>query len=328
MDAPSSHSDAPTVSVVICAYTDLRWAVLVDAVESALAQAPAPLEVLLVIDHNDALLARATAQLGGRITVLPNEQEHGLSGARNTGTEHARGDVVAFLDDDACARPGWLAALTRDFADPRVIGTGGIAVPQWQVTRPDWFPDEFLWVVGCSYRGLPETAAPIRNPLGANMAFRRALCLQVGGFAHGIGRVGRLPLGCEETELAIRLRAAAGDEATILQVPGAIVDHMVDVDRTRWRYFRERCWSEGISKALVAASVGREPALASERAYALRTLPVGVLRGLRDTLRGDLGGLRRALVVVAGLAITTAGFARGSLTILLRGRGQAPERPA
>lgn len=328
MDAQTPQLDAPTVSVVICAYSDLRWSLLVDAVTSALGQEPAPLEVVLVIDHNAPLLQRAATEFGDRVAVLANREEHGLSGARNTGLAHARGDVVAFLDDDARARPGWLASLTRDYADERVIGTGGVALPEWEVDRPAWFPEEFLWVVGCSYRGGPTRHESIRNPLGANMAFRRRLCLQAGGFTNGIGRVGRRPLGCEETELAIRLRAAAAADATIVQVPEALVDHVVDAGRARFRYFRARCWSEGISKALVARSVGREPALATERSYATRTLPAGVARGVRDALRGDLSGLRRAAVVVAGLAITTVGFAYGSIVVVLRGGRRAAERPA
>lgn len=299
------------MSVIICAYTDLRWSVFADAVASVLDQRPAPLELIVVIDYNKALLARAREAFPD-VTVIANDEPHGLSGARNTGIAHARGEIVAFLDDDAVARPGWLASLTEGYADESVIGTGGIAVPRWEVERPRWFPDEFLWVVGCSYRGMPREAGPIRNPLGANMAFRRRLCLDAGGFSNGIGRVGKTPLGCEETELSIRLRAAH-QGATIRQVPAATVDHVVGAERARWRYFRARCWSEGISKALVAASVGREPALASERAYATRTLPVGVLRGVGDALRGDLSGLRRSSVIVAGLAIATAGFVRGSI---------------
>jgi glycosyltransferase involved in cell wall biosynthesis len=322
---PPHHEAASTVSVIICAYTDLRWPVFVEAVASVLDQRPAPLELIIVIDHNEELLAR-TREAFSDAVVLANGEQRGLSGARNTALARARGDIVAFLDDDARARPGWLASLTREYRDDRVIGTGGIAVPRWEVDRPAWFPDEFLWVVGCSYRGLPRSAGPIRNPLGTNMAFRRSSCLAVGGFSDGLGRVGKTPLGCEETELAIRLRAA-NDDATIVQVPDATVDHVVDAERARWRYFRARCWSEGISKALVAAAVGREPALASERAYALRTLPVGVLRGLRDVLRGDLSGLRRAAVIVAGLTITTAGFARGTAAIAVRGV-RVPEQPA
>ena len=308
------------MSVIICAYTDRRWPVLVDAVASARAQVPAPLEVVLVIDHNDALLARARAELAGDgVTVVANAQAQGLSGARNTGVAAARADVVAFLDDDAIARPGWLASLTAAYADADVIGTGGVAVPRWESRRPDWFPEEFLWVVGCTYRGLPEQPGPIRNPIGANMAFRRAACTGAGGFSHGIGRVGKTPLGCEETELSIRVRAA-NDGATILQVPGAVVDHLVTTERVRWAYFRSRCWAEGLSKALVTDSVGHDAALASERTYATRTLPLGVARGVRDALRGDLAGLVRAAAIVAGLGITTAGFLRGTVA---RRRGEA-----
>lgn len=326
MAVPSPHHEAvPTVSVIVCAYADLRWPVFVDAVASVRDQRPAPLELIIVIDHNEELLARTRAAFPDAV-VLANGQQRGLSGARNTGLARARGEIVAFIDDDARARPGWLAALTRAYRDDRVIGTGGVVVPRWEADRPAWFPDEFLWVVGCSYRGLPRDAGPIRNPLGTNMAFRRAPCVAVGGFSNGIGRVGRTPLGCEETELAIRLRAAH-DDTTIVQALDATVDHVVVAERARWRYFHARCWSEGISKALVAASVGREPALASERAYAVRTLPIGVLRGLRDVLRGDPSGLRRAAVIVAGLAITTAGFVRGMAAIAVDGVG-ASEKSA
>jgi glycosyltransferase involved in cell wall biosynthesis len=311
----NSPAPSPSVSVIICAYADRRWPVLVDAVGSALAQRPAPLEVVLVIDHNDALLARAGARFldDELVVVVANAQRQGLSGARNTGLATARGDVVAFLDDDAIARPGWLASLTAAYAsDAGVVGTGGVALPRWETGKPDWFPDEFLWVVGCSYVGLPTEAAPIRNPIGANMAFRRTACAGVGGFAHGIGRVGKTPLGCEETELSIRVRAA-NHGATILQIPGAAVDHLVTAERVEWEYFRRRCWAEGLSKALVTDAVGHDAGLASERAYALRTLPLGVLRGVGDAVRGDRSGLRRAAAIVAGLLITTAGFARGTI---------------
>ena len=119
--------------------------------------------------------------------MVANTGTRGLSGARNTGVDAASGDIVAFLDDDAAAADGWLAALTAPFADPHVVGTGGGAEPVWTLPRPGWFPDEFGWVVGCSYRGLPVTRAPVRNPIGCNMAFRRAALLEVGGFRDEVG---------------------------------------------------------------------------------------------------------------------------------------------
>jgi GT2 family glycosyltransferase len=299
------------VSVVICAYAECRWEALVEAVASAREQNPEPDEVVVVIDHNDALLARATRGLREAL-VVANAGSRGLSGARNTGVRHSSGAIVAFLDDDASARPGWLLALTRAFEDPSVIGVGGVALPVWESAAPAWLPSEFLWVVGCSYRGLPAQRAEIRNPIGANMAFRRAVVRRVGGFTDGIGRIGRTPLGCEETELSIRAREATGGR--IVQRHDAVVEHRVSDDRASWSYFRRRCWAEGLSKVAVARRVGSDAALASERSYVVRALPAGVVRGLADASRGDRSGLARSGAIVCGLAITTAGYVRGRLS--------------
>jgi hypothetical protein len=159
---------------------------------------------------------------------------------------------------------------------------------------------------------LPGDAAEIRNPIGTNMAFRRSVLEQVGGFTDGIGRVGRTPLGCEETELSIRARAATGGR--IVQLHDANVEHRVSTERARWRYFRQRCWAEGLSKAVVSRNVGSNAALLSERSYVLHTLPTGFWRGLTDAARGDRAGLARAGAIVTGLMITAAGYVRGLLS--------------
>jgi len=316
MNDVSNSPAEPRVSVVISAYAMRRWLLLVAAIESVQRQRPAAHEIVLIVDHNDELLARASSELGG-VHVVPNEERQGLSGARNTGVRHARGEIIAFLDDDAEARSGWLAGLIQAFEDPAVIGAGGVADPVWEGRPPRWLPPEFLWVVGASYRGLPLERAAIRNPIGATMAFRRQAFDQAGGFADGIGRVGRIPLGCEETEFAIRLRQIA-PHSVLLHVPEARVDHHVGADRGTLRYFAARCWGEGVSKAIVANSVGARAGLASERSYVRRTLPSGFAAGIRAALRGDPAGVGRSLAIVAGLSLTTAGYLRGRLA--LRGR--------
>lgn len=300
------HSD---VSVIICAYTERRWTALDRAVRSTAEQRPKPREVLVVIDHNDRLLLRARSAFP-TACVIPNADARGLSGARNTGVRRAQSAVVAFLDDDAEAEPGWLAALLSPYDDPSVMGTGGVAIPNWAAMPPAWLPEEFYWTVGCSYRGLPTEHAVVRNPIGANMSFRRIAFERVGGFVSGIGRVGATPLGCEETELAIRVcRDLPGSR--IVHVPGARVHHLVTRDRLRWSYFRSRCWAEGLSKALVTSEAGPHAALASEREYATRTLPAGVLRGIIRGIRGDRSAALRSAAIVAGLVITTGGYLRG-----------------
>jgi GT2 family glycosyltransferase len=306
----AARAESLRVSVITCAYTEGRWDALVQAVTSARAQDPAPDEVIVVIDHNARLLDRARDHFSG-VTIVSNENGRGLSGARNTGVRCASGDLLVFLDDDARAKPGWIASLVRAFDDPLVIGAGGTAVPRWESDPPAWIPPEFLWVVGCSYRGVPKRQQAIRNPIGANMVFHRAAFERVGGFVEGIGRLGRLPLGCEETEFAIRAAAALG--GIVVQVPGAEVEHRVSAQRTTWRYYRQRCWSEGISKALVARHVGRDAALASERDYVARVLPSGVCRELRQSIRGQGRALARAGAICAGFAITLAGYIRGRI---------------
>jgi glycosyltransferase involved in cell wall biosynthesis len=193
-----------TVSVVVCTYSQRRWEALLAAVASVASQTHPPLETIVVIDHNSDLFDRAQATLQGAC-VVENDGENGLSAARNTGLKVARGEIVAFLDDDAIADNTWLKELVSAYEDPNVIGAGGVARPRWiDGGPPRWLPCEFYWTVGCSYRGLPTQTAPVRNPIGANISFRRTVFGQTEGFVSGIGRVGRTPLGCEETELSIR----------------------------------------------------------------------------------------------------------------------------
>ncbi|MGZ4689999.1 MAG: glycosyltransferase family 2 protein [Acidimicrobiia bacterium] len=300
----------PSVAVVVCAYTTERWADLVAALASLAAQDPSPDQIILVTDHNHELANRARAELPD-VCVIENQSRKGLSGARNTGLAHSTADVVAFLDDDAVALPGWLDALSSAYADPTVVGVGGAAIPVWPGPAPRWLPDEFCWVIGCSWIGLPEAPAGVRNLIGCNMSFRREVFDEIGAFTLGIGRVGKRPVGCEETELCIRLHQHRPD-ALILYDPRVRVLHKVSSDRRRWSYFRARCYAEGLSKALVAGRVGSSDGLASERSYVLRTLPLGVVRGCSEGLRGrDPAGFARAGAIVAGLAITATGYARG-----------------
>ena len=142
----------------------------------------------------------------------------GLSGARNTGLESACGEVIVFLDDDAAADEDWLQHLLAPYAQPTVIGVGGLVVPNWSSGPPPWFPAEFGWVVGCSYEGLPVRLESVRNPIGANMSFRRKPLAAANGFETTVGRVGTRPVGCEETEAAIRL-CRRHPEAMIMHQP-------------------------------------------------------------------------------------------------------------
>jgi glucosyl-dolichyl phosphate glucuronosyltransferase len=300
------------ISVVICAYTEERWHETLAAVESVSAQSHPSHEIIVVVDHNPGLHARLAAALPD-VTVIENREQRGLSGGKNTGVAQAQGDIVAFLDDDAVADRDWLKYFVDSYDRPEVAGVGGLTQPQWETRRPGWFPEEFDWVVGCTYIGMPQTRAPVRNLLGGNASFRREVFDLVGGFQSGIGRsFSQRPLGCEETEFCIRLSQRSPGAVMVFD-NRAVIWHLVPASRARFSYFRARCYAEGLSKALVAASVGVGDGLSSERRYATRILPRGMARGLMDALRGDASGLGRTGSIALGLAAAAAGYAAGSV---------------
>lgn len=320
--------ETPTlrISVVICAHFDERWGDLAASVASVRSQTTPPTEILVMVDHNPRLLARARMAFPDDVRVLPNIAERGLAGGRNSGVAAATGDAVAFLDDDADAAPDWLAQLAMRYVDPRVVGVGGAVVPRWLAPRPPWFPPEFDWVVGCDHADVPTEDAPVRNFIGANMSFRRDTLRAIGGFRAEFGRTGTRLLTAEETELCIRVRQR-WPGAVLLHAPGAVVHHRVPPSRVRPSYFRARCFAEGQSKARLAHLLGAQDSLSTERAYVRDTLRRGVLRGVADAaLRRDSAGMARASAIIAGLAITAAGYSYGLLTErkLRRHAGQMP----
>lgn len=304
-------------SVVVSTYDEKRWEDLAACVDSLGRQTLAPLETIVVVDHNPELLARATVAFPAA-RVIANARSRGLAGARNSGTEVAAGEIVAFIDDDARAEADWLAELEECFSAADTVGVGGALLPLWQGPAPGWFPREFYWVIGCSYTGLPERLAPVRNPIGANMAVRAAVLAEVGGFREGIsddaprelrarGVVragGNVP---DDTDLAIRVKQRR-PEAVWLYQPRARVLHTVTPERASLGYFLRRSFEEGVGKASLSGLVGADSGLASERRHLATILPRGILRGLGGLLRGDGAGALRALAIVAGTAAAAAGF--------------------
>jgi glycosyltransferase involved in cell wall biosynthesis len=306
----SDHA-ARSVSVVIAAWTFERLDAIGDAIASVRAQTVPAHEIILVVDHSEPLLAESRSRWPD-ITVIPNGEARGTSGARNTGVAKSTGDVVAFVDDDAVAAPDWLERMTAAYSDEQVLGVGGTIRPRWVEGRPWWFPDEFDWVVGCTHSGMPQQRSRVRNLVGANMSFRRHVLIDVGGMRPELTRLGTVPVGPEDTDLCIRIGQMWPD-GVILYDPAIEVDHTVPRARSRISYFVTRCAAEGRSKAVLGRFVGTDSGLSDERAYVRRTLPLGVIRGVRKVFRGDPNAAARAAMIVVGLLITSVGYLVGFL---------------
>jgi glycosyltransferase involved in cell wall biosynthesis len=296
------------ISVVVCTYTDHRWDELNETIDAIQEQTLKPLEVIVVVDHNPALLQRATAEIKSAV-LLPSTGRPGLAGARNTGARASKGTVVAFIDDDAVPSPDWLERLAEPYADESVVAVGGAALPGWSSTRPVWFPPEFDWVVGCTYRGLPEDIRAVRNLIGANMSFRREVFDHL-EFFFGLGHAGGQSLGGEETDFCIRLGEAL-PSSRIVYEPCARVCHHVPPERMTFSYFVRRCYAEGLSKGVLSRRVGSRAGLASERAYVRAVLPAGARDALVEMARTKrfAGGFLRITASVIGVTVASSGYA-------------------
>jgi GT2 family glycosyltransferase len=297
-----------SVSVVIPCHTERNWNTLAAAVGSALGQQSPPAEVVVVVDHNPALLDRVRRELSG-VTVLANRYAQGASGARNTGAWHTGTPLIAFLDSDIAAGPDWLARLVAPFADASVVGTGGAIAPAWARSRPRWMPDELLWAVGASYTGLPATTAPVRNVWSASMAVRRDVFASVGGFREGFGKVGSRNRP-EDTELCLRMSVKGG---RWMYVPDAVVEHDVPLERSTFRFLMRRSYAEGRGKVQMARlHTGPGRNLGTERDYLTTTLPRAVLRDLSGAVRTKKARathVARVSAVVAAVAAAAVGGA-------------------
>ncbi len=301
------------VSVIVCTYTEERWTDVLNAIDSLRRQVWPPSEIILVVDHNPQLLARAREALRSSY-VVPNAGKRGLSGSRNTGVAASNAELVAFLDDDAIADPLWLARLVRCCAEENALGVSSKVDPIWPGFRPAWLADELLWIVGCSHRGLPTVRREVRNLLGTSMLVRRRLFEQVGAFDTSIGRRGtRVPISCEETELCLRASSALEGSRFILE-PVPLVRHKVAASRLTWGYLWLRCYAEGLSKAYLRRTMRGKRALDMELGYVKETLlPAFRREALGFALHGDLGALQRSVAIAVALAGASIGLMIGSI---------------
>ncbi len=314
----SGNGASPSISVVICSHDEDRYEEVVAAVRSIERQTHPALETMVVVDHNRPLYERLKAAFPSGVTVLENGGPQGAPSSKNTGALIAGGDIVAFLDDDAVAADDWLEEIAAAHrTHPGILGIGGWTEPAWERSQPAWFPIEFGWVVGASYRGLPPAGEQVRNTTGGNMSVDRRAYVEAGGFDVKLGKVG-VRSEPEDTELCIRIGNMHPGRQWIFW-PDARIHHKVPQERESFRYFLTRCRYEGLGKAALTAIAGSRRGLSSERSYALRILSSGVAIRLARGLRSrDSSFFAQALVLVVGLAVTTAGFAEGLFTVKLR----------
>lgn len=222
-------------------------------------------ELLLVFNAGaDAPPAGARSEWADLAHRVLHEGRAGKSWALNRGVAAARGDVIAFGDDDALPAPGWLAAITAPLRDgpTRLAGCGGRVLPVFpEGGPPPWLrrllartrstflgPYHDLGAVPCDY-----AADRFVVPFGANCAYRKAL-IREPGYHPGLGPSRATGLrGGEDTELALRLMRQGW---RLRYCPDAVVYHPVDPARLTWEYVARGYYWQGVERARLCRILG------------------------------------------------------------------------
>jgi GT2 family glycosyltransferase len=190
---------------------------------------------------------------------IVREERVGLSIARNRGVLEAAGEIVAFLDDDVTVGQGWADAIAAPFSERRIVGAGGPVNGEWEAPRPPWLHDELLPALGLSLpRTGPGDYVRKQYPVGANMAFRKSLFAEIGGFCEQLGRVGSVLLSYEDVELCARAKS----KGRLKYCPDARVAHWVSKERLTRGFVAERRAWDGRSLARWARIRGGTRAVA------------------------------------------------------------------
>ena len=176
------------------------------------------------------------------------EQNQGLSYARNRGIEEAKGEILAFVDDDERIVEEFIAAYVELFAShPDAMSAGGKIIAEYPTGRPHWMskyterpianPMDF----GHSVKPFPKG----RIPGGGNMAMRRVVFERIGMFDTSLGRTGKQLIGGEESDLFERIEAAG---MACYYVPRAVMYHIIPESKLTLDYFSRLAYNTGLSQ--------------------------------------------------------------------------------
>lgn len=250
------------LSLIIATYNRAAW--LTRALESVVQQsAECSVWECIVVNNNSTddtyqQFELFTAAHPGYNLRMVVEQKQGLSNARNRGIAEATGDYIAIVDDDETLEDTFIESYI-DFFDafPLAMVAGGAVVPRYESGRPRWmshYPERMianpidLDIAVCEF---PST----RVPAGGNMAFRREVFEQVGGFNPLLGRSGESLCGGEENDLFARLKAQG---YKFYFIPNAAIYHHIPDSKLTDEYFYKLSFNVGRSKYLRTELQGSE----------------------------------------------------------------------
>jgi len=301
------------VSVVICTYSMERYEVFCDAVDSVLDQTYEPIEIVLVVDGNETVYERVNEKYGDIENVLlhNNDENRGISYSRTKGGELASGEIVTFIDDDGVAEPDWVKQLVAVYEETGAIAVGGDVRPDWQSKKPDFFPEEFYWLVGCVEPGFAEDGEEVRNTYGSNISYRREAFLEVGGYDPNTGRKGDRHLQAHEAPVGVRLLEEYGEGMVFTE--DAVVHHTLFDYRGEFDWLVSRSFWQGYSKRVMDLLYPNAPDDKSD--YLTRLLTERVPGRLKGMVRSpSMAAVKQLLAIFVFTGAVGLGYLYAILT--------------
>lgn len=260
------------ISVVICTFN--RSESLKRTLESVCTlKVPGGLAwELIVVDNNSSDNTKAVVEEfaagSGLPVIYAFEEKKGLSHARNCGITVAKGEIIAFTDDDVVVDAHWLGNIHAAFRDPAAACVGGKILPLWEKTPPGWLTSDLYNYLALLDLGNEPLQMSTPNLWGANFAVRAGMFEKYGNFNTDIGRTRTKLYAGEETEVIRRL---IEKKEGVYYFPGMLVHHCISGNRMNKAYFRKWEYDQGELRGM---QIGKQPLLLSAR------LMVSVVRNI------------------------------------------------
>lgn len=248
-------TDIKIVTIAVCTYNRARLLTLCLESLSKLKYDLSKAEVL-VIDNNstdDTAAVCTTAAAKYPLLCIRHIKEHnqGVAFARTRATAEAKGNIIAYIDDDCLADENWLTVITEFYAaHTETMSSGGKITPRFLVPMANWYGKYFWGLVG-NY-DLGKTVfqmTGVRYPSGANMHFCKAAFDKYGAFDGNLGRSGNSLMAGEEKAMYLKLINA---KEKVYYLPDAVVYHHVEGNKFDKAYVQRHSMGIGASERLMA----------------------------------------------------------------------------
>ena len=209
---------------------------LMECIKSLLEQTGSEKYEIIVVCDYDLQLAISSNNIEIKVIKI---NDKGLSHKRNAGIKVAKGEIMAFIDDDAIADKYWLKNLTKYYSDKKVGCVGGRIDPIFKDKIPGWLEGNEMCLGGFNY--FPENGKLKKQIIGANFSVRKCIFDEIGLFSIYYGRgSGKYEYG-EEDNLINQIK----EKYTIVFSESAIVKHIIQKEKITKQYIKSNCYSWG-----------------------------------------------------------------------------------